>query len=416
MTPVLLHSAQDVWPVFEAPKITHSSSEKYNLPCPYILSKSFLGTGSYANVYECKNTITGTHYAAKRFEKRLIYGHELMLQREFQVLKAVLNEHRNILLMVDYFETSDYFFLVTDLATGGELFERITKAPEGKLSVGETQKILAKLLSALAHLHKNGVAHRDIKSENILFSSRNSSLLLLADFGHAIILKPGELAESTGGTLSYLAPEVVSRHGHSFPVDLWAVGVLTYFMLSGYMPFDCDTDEETKELILKADYVFDPPEYWDHIPQTAKDFISKCFVVDPQARITAQNALEHPFVAEVCEARPHLTPAISSTSLSKLQDAVWKMHASREKSSSNLASLSPLRYNAISSYSSRFSLDRMDHAVLGERCYSPETVTAFTTPITSASASRQHSLSSIAQSPKMSALAATQMGSANFVI
>lgn len=419
-------SSNKVWPVFEAPLITRSSSEIYDLPCPYILSKKVLGTGSYADVYECKNTINGAHYAAKRFKKKLIYGLELMLQREFQVLKAVLREHKNILLMVDYFETNEYFYLVTDLANGGELFERITQGPGGKLTLNDTRSILYNLLSALAHLHRNNIVHRDIKAENILFASRNSraSLLLLADFGHAQILAGEDLADCFGGTLSYLAPEVVRRERHGFPVDMWAVGVLTYFMLCGYTPFDCDTDKETKEMITTADYVYEPEEYWGHIPQVAKDFIDKCLCLDPKDRLSAEDALKHPFIAELA------TPAMSTTSLQALHDAVWKLHNSRQASSSNLlktksssnlsktfssSSLARSSYTSIPkvlaatmaklpssnlsnsrpegnflSLSSRQSTDNCS-ALLGGKCYSPETVTAFTTPVTSGPNSRQQS-------------------------
>lgn len=426
------------------------------MPCPYILSKKVLGTGSYADVYECKNTVTGAHFAAKRFKKKLIYGLELMLQTEFQVLKAVLREHKNILLMVDYFETTEYFYLVTDLANGGELFERITQSPTGKLTLGDTRSILHNLLSAIVHLHKNGIVHRDIKAENILFASRNSkaSLLLLADFGHAQILTGGELAHCFGGTLSYLAPEVVRREDHSFPVDMWAVGVLTYFMICGYMPFDCDTEAETKEYITKADYVYEPEEYWSDVPDSAKDFIDKCLLLDPNERITAEASLKHPFIAG------YVTPAMSSTSLQALHDAVWKLHQSRQHSStslmkaksstnllknfsaSNLArasytsipkvlassmlKLSSVNLNnlynetSMHSHNSRLSSDNLS-TLLGGKCYSPETVTAFTTPVTSGPNSRQeshnnlHSLLIKLFSPSSGA-SAIRAGNADFMI
>lgn len=400
-----------IWPAFQSTEITKSSSDQYNMPCPYILSKKVLGTGSYSHVYECKNTKSGVHYAAKQYNKKLIYGMELMLQSEFQVLKAVLNGHRNILLMVDYFETTEYFYLVTDLANGGELFERITQAPEQKLSVGETRKILTTLLSALVHLHGNNVVHRDIKAENILFASSSSSenSLLLADFGHAKILGADNLATDCGGTLSYLAPEVVARKGHSFPVDMWAVGVLTYFMLCGYMPFDCDTDAETKELILKADFLFEPAEYWQNIPQDAKDFIARCFLVDPAMRMSLYEATRHPFIDHSVQR------STSQASLSMLHDAVWKLHKNRSMTS--LATLSA-KLDMTSSQSSRLSLEPLHHTLLGERCYSPETVTAFTTPITLAVHSRQHSANSLHALPvmKLSLSMASRNGKASFVL
>ncbi|KAJ8144314.1 hypothetical protein OY671_002594, partial [Metschnikowia pulcherrima] len=286
----------EVWPEFKAQRVSHSLPESQDLPCPYILSRKVLGTGSYANVYECKHKVSGAHYAAKRFTKKLIYGNESMLQREFQVLKRISRGHPNILSMIDYFETSDYFYLVTDLAAGGELFERITRAPEAKLSVTETSKILSVLLSALQHLHSNGIVHRDVKAENILFASKSSKIssLLLADFGQARILKPGELAQIVDGTLSYLAPEVLSKCGHSFPVDMWAVGVLTYFMFSGYMPFACDTDTDTKELITNADFDLEPTQYCVHIPSEAHVSIATSFKLVPTAPIPSRPALAHP--------------------------------------------------------------------------------------------------------------------------
>lgn len=448
-------SSEEVWPIFEKPAITASSSELYNLPCPYILSKEVLGTGSYADVYECKNNVTGVHFAAKRFTKKLICGLELMLQSEFQVLKAVLREHKNILLMVDYFETSEYFFLVTDLANGGELFERITQSPNNRLTPADTRSVLYNLLSAIEHLHRNGIVHRDIKAENILFTSRNSSarLLLLADFGHAQILAGGELAQGFGGTLSYLAPEVVLRKYYSFPVDIWAVGVLTYFMLCGYMPFDCDNDQETKDYIKEADYAFEPEEYWAEVPEVAKDFIDKCLRVKPEERMIAQDCLKHPFFADT------KASSLSFPSLQALHDALWKLHKSGNHSSSNpldtasstnfskfsssnlttaantslpkvlAANLSKLSSTSLSSLRSEGSFWALSSyqslksstALLGGKCYSPETVTAFTTPVTSSANSRQHSLTNLhSLLHKLHNSAAVVMGSragnANFLI
>lgn len=369
------------------PPPAKSNSDAQSISCPYVLSKAVLGTGSYSHVYECKNIYTGVHYAAKRYSKKLVYGMELLLQSEFEALRAVLNGSKNILLMIDYFETKDSFYLVTDLAAGGELFNRITEA--GCLNVNEARAILKTLLSALVYLHENGIAHRDIKAENILFASRSSrpSLMLLADFGHAIILQDGKLAYDCGGTLSYIAPEVLLRTGHSFPVDMWGVGVLTYFMLCGYMPFDCDLDAETKELILAGDCVFEPAEYWQDIPELAKDFIGKCFSVDQKNRITSPEALKHPFVTE------NKAP---STSFLKLQEAVWKLHRQQLlKSSTNIAAIQR-RFEASSTSLSILSLeDTKNHAVLGEQCFSPDKVSAFTTPITSATVSREHSKSAL---------------------
>lgn len=403
-----------VWPPFQATDITKSSSEDYNMPCPYIVCKKILGSGSYSHVFECKNVVTGAHFACKQYSKKLVYGLELMLQSEFKVLKAVLNGHKNILLMWDYFETSKDFYLVTDLALGGELFDRITSSE--KLEVNECRDILTTLLSTLAYLHSNGIVHRDIKAENLLFTSRSSmaSLMLLADFGHAKILHSSEeKVLELSGTLSYLAPEVLSREGHGFPVDMWAVGVLTYFMLSGYMPFDCDTDDETKELINTADFVFEPPAYWADVPLEAREFISRCFTLDPSKRITAAEGLKHPFLMESNPLKHSLS---SANSFQKLHDAVWKFHM--QKSHTNIAEAFLPRYESVSSYASRLSMDTpvCTPILLGERCYSPETVTTFTTPVVSAAASRQHSLNSLHAQKAMHLAPPGKMSKANFVI
>lgn len=360
----------DAWPEFHSVKVTRSSSDAFNNACPYILAKAVLGTGSYSQVYECKNSVTGAHYAAKKYNKNLIYGLELMIQSEFQVLQAVLNEHPNILLMIDYFETSEAFYLVTDLALGGELFERVVK--KGKLSVVETGELLNSLVGAVHHLHKNSIAHRDIKAENILFTEKGSNAkdLLLADFGLAKHIHEGDTPTDCSGTLSYLAPEVLERTGYGLPVDMWAIGVLAYFMLCGYMPFDCDTDAETRELILKADYIFEPEEYWVNIPQSAKDFIGSCFILDPAKRLTAAQALAHPFLKESCTQK--------CPSALRLQEAVWKLH--RQSLSSSFRNLA-------------------DAQLLGERCHTPETVTELSTPLPSAPNSTHHSQTSLHRLP-----------------
>lgn len=350
--------------------------------CPYILSKKLLGTGSFAAVLECKNVQNGKHYAAKKYTKKLLYGLELMLQKEFEVLKRVLHGHKNILLMEDYFETEKCIYLVTELARGGELYDRIVDAPEKHLSVEDTSLLLQHLLLALQHLHSNGIVHRDIKAENILFKLQrlNASLMLLADFGTAVMLRDGELElKNFSGTLSYLAPEVVARQPFSFPVDMWSVGVLTYFMLCGYMPFDCDTDKETKELIQKADYVFEPEEHWLHVPETAKDFIAACFELIPEKRITAQEALGHPFVRGAYDDNivraAHKLRRMQNQLLTNLRG-------------SNALTLSLREYPTISG------------KLLGDCCYSPQTVSKFTTPVASASTTPFGSQTLIHSRPK----------------
>lgn len=102
---------------------------------------------------------------------------------------------------------------------------------------------------------------------------------------------------TTCGTPGYMAPEIFKRTGHGKPVDVWAMGVITYFLLCGYTPFDRESSIEEMQAIMNADYKFEPAEYWEGVSDTAKDFINKCLTIDPDRRMTAQQALEHPFLA-----------------------------------------------------------------------------------------------------------------------
>ena len=206
--------------------------------------------------------------------------------------------HRNILTLVDYFETMNNLYLVTDLALGGELFDRICR--KGSYYESDAADLIRATLSAVAYLHDHGIVHRDLKPENLLFRTpEDNADLLIADFGLSRIMDEERfhVLTTTCGTPGYMAPEIFKKTGHGKPVDLWAIGVITYFLLCGYTPFDRDSDFEEMQAILNADYSFTPVEYWRGVSGSAKDFIQQCLTVDHTKRITAHEALQHPFVA-----------------------------------------------------------------------------------------------------------------------
>ena len=150
--------------------------------------------------------------------------------------------------MIDYFETEDNLYLITDLARGGDLWNKVSA--EGRLDEDTVKRILKQLVKSVEFLHCHNIVHHDIKAENIFFLSSDHKNILLGDFGLARILNSNEKMHDVSGTLSYMAPEMFDREqGYSFPIDIWAIGVVAYFMLGGYMPFDCDDDEETKDAI-----------------------------------------------------------------------------------------------------------------------------------------------------------------------
>jgi calcium/calmodulin-dependent protein kinase I len=199
---------------------------------------------------------------------------------------------------------------------GGELFDRICR--KGSYYESDTSDLIRATLSAVAYLHDHGIVHRDLKPENLLFRTpEDNAELLIADFGLSRIIDEEQfhVLTTTCGTPGYMAPEIFKKTGHGKPVyvswcimmtwicgwldnsDIWAVGVITYFLLCGCTPFDRDSNMEEMQAILNADYKFDP-DYWSNVSDTAKDFIRCCLTVDPEKRLTAHQALAHPFLAE----------------------------------------------------------------------------------------------------------------------
>lgn len=206
--------------------------------------------------------------------------------------------HQNILTLVDYFETLNNLYLVTDLALGGELFDRICR--KGSYYESDAADLIRATLSAVAYLHDHGIVHRDLKPENLLFRTpEDNADLLIADFGLSRIMDEEQfhVLTTTCGTPGYMAPEIFKKTGHGKPVDIWAIGVITYFLLCGYTPFDRDSNLEEMQAILVADYSFTPIEYWRGVSLSAREFIKKCLTIDPTQRMTAHEALSHPFVA-----------------------------------------------------------------------------------------------------------------------
>jgi calcium/calmodulin-dependent protein kinase I len=241
----------------------------------------------------------------------------LQVRNEIAVLKKVSMGHRNILTLVDYFETMNnckmlsragavcqnltpnVVYLVTDLALGGELFDRICR--KGSYFESDAADLVRATLSAVSYLHDHGIVHRDLKPENLLFRTpEDNADLLIADFGLSRIMDEEQfhVLTTTCGTPGYMAPEIFKKTGHGKPVDIWAIGVITYFLLCGYTPFDRESNLEEMQAILVADYSFTPVDYWRGVSDNARQFIRRCLTVDPQERQTAHEALSHPWIRE----------------------------------------------------------------------------------------------------------------------
>ncbi|OZJ02755.1 hypothetical protein BZG36_03343 [Bifiguratus adelaidae] len=275
-----------------------SAAKIVTVPCKYKTGK-VLGQGTYATVKEAVHIETGKFYAVKVINKKLMQGRESMIKNEINVLRRISQGHPNILSLVDFFETMNNLYLVTELALGGELFDRICKKQfYYEKDAAELVKIV---VSAVAYLHDHGIVHRDLKPENLLFRTPDEDAdLLIADFGLSRVMDTDkfQMLMTTCGTPGYMAPEIFRKAGHGKQVDMWAIGVITFFLLSGYTPFDSESNQEEVRNILEAKYSYDP-QYWSDISKHARNFIDKLLTVDPTARMTAHQALEHPWLASV---------------------------------------------------------------------------------------------------------------------
>ncbi|CAO3621062.1 unnamed protein product [Mucor fragilis] len=266
------------------------------VPCKYKTGK-VLGNGTYATVKEAMHVDTKKFYAVKVISKKLMEGREHMIRNEINILRKVSEGHKNILSLVDYFETMNNLYLVTDLALGGELFDRICQ--KGSYTEQDAANIIRTVCDAVAYLHDNGVVHRDLKPENLIFRTPDEdSDLLVADFGLSRIIDSDkfDVLRTTCGTPGYMAPEIFKRVGHGKPVDMWAIGVIAYFLLCGYTPFEGENSIEEMNAITRADYHFHE-EYWSEVSDKAKFFIQRCLTINPEDRITAHQALAHPWLS-----------------------------------------------------------------------------------------------------------------------
>ncbi|CAG8680007.1 27058_t:CDS:2 [Dentiscutata erythropus] len=266
-------------------------------PYPWDLEKKYtvsgvLGKGSFAVVRRCKDKRTNIDYALKIISKKVIKGKEQMLTTELDVLKQV--DHPNLVTLHDLFETKENVYIITDLANGGELYNQLEQ--KGHYTEKDAAHLIEQVLQGVAYLHDNDIVHRDLKPENLLFSDATpNSKLMITDFGLSKILKNhDDILMTACGTPGYVAPEVLSQKGYSIPCDIWSLGVILYTVLSGYTPFWGQDQAALFDSILKGRYDFDE-DYWDHISNEAKDLINKMLTYKPSERITAHDALKHPW-------------------------------------------------------------------------------------------------------------------------
>ncbi|SAL96749.1 hypothetical protein [Absidia glauca] len=254
----------------------------------YEVTKTTLGVGSFAVVKECIHRESKKSYALKIILKKVIAG--------------------NV----------DAVYIITDLASGGELFQQLLD--KGFYSERDAANLIRQILEGIKYLHDYDIVHRDIKPENLLFATKDPDAILmitgkdnqghrvdekgcnltsssaLIDFGLSKIMKNhDDILTTACGTPGYVAPEVLLQKGHGKPVDLWSVGVIAFVLLCGYTPFYGEDQTDLFESIMAGKYEFDE-EYWSDISDSAKNLIDRLLSFDPEKRITADEALQHSWI------------------------------------------------------------------------------------------------------------------------
>ncbi|XP_042589106.1 calcium/calmodulin-dependent protein kinase type II subunit beta-like isoform X18 [Cyprinus carpio] len=255
-----------------------------------------LGKGAFSVVRRCVKLCTGQEYAAKIINtKKLSARDHQKLEREARICRLL--KHPNIVRLHDSISEEGFHYLLFDLVTGGELFEDIVAREY--YSEADASHCIHQILESVNHIHQHDIVHRDLKPENLLLASKcKNAAVKLADFGLAIEVQGDQQAWfGFAGTPGYLSPEVLRKEAYGKPVDIWACGVILYILLVGYPPFWDEDQHKLYQQIKAGAYDFPSPE-WDTVTPEAKNLINQMLTINPAKRITAQEALKHPWVCQ----------------------------------------------------------------------------------------------------------------------
>ncbi|XP_071440102.1 calcium/calmodulin-dependent protein kinase type 1 isoform X2 [Hetaerina americana] len=311
-----------------------SVEDKYNL-------KELLGTGAFSEVRlaESKDN-PGQMFAVKIIDKKALKGKEDSLENEIKVLRRFSEsarrasltsasnaeepprlKHPNIVQLLETFEDKHKVYLIMELVTGGELFDRIVE--KGSYTEKDASDLIRQVLEAVDYMHEQGVVHRDLKPENLLYYSPDEdSKIMISDFGLSKMEDSGVMATACG-TPGYVAPEVLAQKPYGKAVDVWSIGVISYILLCGYPPFYDENDANLFAQILKGEFEFDPP-YWDDISDSAKDFIRQLMCVDVEKRYTCRQALAHPWISGNAASDKNIHGTVSEQLKKNFAKSRWK--------------------------------------------------------------------------------------------
>ncbi|GAA6107024.1 calcium/calmodulin-dependent protein kinase IGb isoform X1 [Tachysurus ichikawai] len=276
-----------------------------------------LGSGAFSEVFMVKERKTGKLFAIKCVKKK--NKKDINLENEIAVLRRI--KHENVVGLEDLYESRTHYYLVMQLVSGGELFDRILD--RGVYSEKDASLVIRQVLDGVNYLHKNGIVHRDLKPENLLYYSPDEkSKIMISDFGLSKMEDKGIMSTACG-TPGYVAPEVLAQKPYSKAVDCWSIGVITYILLCGYPPFYEESETRLFSKIMKAKYEFDSP-FWDDISDSAKDFIRNMMQKNPNLRYTTEQALRHPWIIGKTAQNRDIYHSVSTQIQKNFAKSKWK--------------------------------------------------------------------------------------------
>jgi len=259
----------------------------------YIIGKE-LGTGDFSTIYEAQHKQSKVDYAIKCVPRKDLHPSDAVaLQDEITALR-LLKDCEYVVNLYDVFDEPDTSYVVLEHTHGGDLIDRIIEKAHYREE--DAREVCRNLLEGVKHCHKKKIANRNLKPENLLLVSRESDTdIKISDFGYAKkVLYPNSLRTQCG-TEGYVAPEIIShKPAYDVKCDMWSLGVILYIVLGGYRPFRGSPDEVMRR-IRYGEYEFDE-KYWGHVSNEAKMLIRSMLTVDPEARISAVNALRSPWI------------------------------------------------------------------------------------------------------------------------
>lgn len=251
--------------------------------------------GSFATVWKCQHKVTKEFFAAKVIKRaKLTPDDDEAVLNEVTVMQSMGRHGTFIVQLCDFYEEKDYFFMVMEFMSGGDVFDQIVERTS--YTEQDARELVKTLLTAVKCMHTNGIAHRDIKPQNLLLPSKEAGAhMKLCDFGFARRVHTPNSITHRVGTPTYVAPEVLKNIPHDERVDMWSLGVTIFVLLVGYAPFMEDDQLKLFSKIKRGEWRFHKPD-WENISEDAKDLIRSLLVIDPVERLTVDEALRSPWI------------------------------------------------------------------------------------------------------------------------